>query len=42
MPAFAAAVPGHGVVVVWVIATNHQQLAIRYLYDTRRDVRFGG
>lgn len=42
MPAFAAVVPGQGVVVVWVIATTHQQLAIRYLYDIRRDVRFGG
>ena len=42
MPAFAAAVPGQDVVVVWIIATNHQQLAIRYLYDTRCDVRFGG
>jgi len=41
MPAFAASVPGHGV-VVWVIATNFQQLAIRYLYDVRRDMRFGG
>jgi len=42
MPAFAAAVPGQDVVFVWVIAAKHQQLAIRYLYDTRRDVRFGG
>ena len=42
MPAFAASVPGQGVVVVWVIATSFQQLAIRYLYDVRRDMRFGG
>ncbi len=42
MPAFAASVPGQGVVVVWVIATNFQQVAIRYLYDLQRDMRFGG
>jgi len=42
MPAFAAGVPDQGVVVVWVVATSFEQLAIRYVYDIRRDVRFGG
>jgi len=42
LPAFAAAVPDAGVVVVWVIAESYEEIAVRYLYDVRRDQRFGG
>jgi hypothetical protein len=42
LPAFAAMIPGAGVVVVWVIAGNYSQLAIRYLYDLSTGQRFGG
>jgi hypothetical protein len=42
LPAFAAVVPGAGVVIVWVIAERYEQLAIRYLFDVERDLRFGG
>ncbi len=42
LPAFAAMVPGAGVVVVWVIAERYSQLAIRYLYDISTGQRFGG
>lgn len=42
LPAFAAMVPGAGVVIVWVIAAAHSQLAIRYLYDPATGQRFGG
>jgi hypothetical protein len=42
LPAFAAAVPGFEVVVVWVIAESYEEIAVRYLYDVRRDQRFGG
>lgn len=42
LPAFAALVPGHEVVLVWVIAETYERLAIRYLYDIRREQRFGG
>jgi hypothetical protein len=41
LPAFAALVPKAGVVVVWVIAETHSQLAIRYLYDIVTGERFG-
>ena len=41
LPAFAAAVPGFEVVVVWVIAESYEEIAVRYLYDVRRDQRFG-
>jgi hypothetical protein len=42
LPAFAVGVPDAGVVIVWVIAEQYEQLAIRYLYDVDRDLRFGG
>ena len=42
LPVFAMGVPEAGVVIVWVIAEKYQQLAIRYLYDVDRDLRFGG
>ncbi len=42
LPAYAAVAPGADVVVVWVIAEAYEQLAIRYLYDVRRDQYFGG
>lgn len=42
LPTFAAAVPGSGVVIVWVIAERYEQLAFRYLIDIERDLRFGG
>ena len=42
LPAFAAAVPGTAVVIVWVVAERYEQLAIRYLFDVERDLRFGG
>lgn len=42
LPAFAAAVPGADVVLVWVIAAAYEELAVRYLFDVRRDRRFGG
>jgi hypothetical protein len=42
LPAFAAAVPAAGIVIVWVIAERYEQLAIRYLFDVERDVHFGG
>lgn len=42
MQAFAALVPNHDVVIVWVIAEAYRQLAIRYLYDVRREQFFGG
>ena len=42
LPAFAAAVPVAGVVIVWVIAERYEQLAIRYVFDVERDIRFGG
>lgn len=42
LPAFAALVPGQEIVLVWVIAESYEQLAIRYLYDVRREQRFGG
>jgi hypothetical protein len=35
-------VPGTGIILVWVIAGNHSQLAIRYLYDISNGQRFGG
>lgn len=41
-PAYGALVPGHDVVIVWVVAGAYQQLAIRYLYDVRREQFFGG
>ena len=41
-PAFAALVPGHDVVLVWVIAETYEQLAVRYLFDVRREQFFGG
>ena len=42
LSAYGAIVPGQDVVVVWVIAETYQQLAIRYLYDVRREQFFGG
>ena len=42
LPAFAAMAPEAEVVVVWVIAEAYEQLAIRYLYDVRRNQYFGG
>ena len=42
LPAFAALVPGAGVVVVWVIAETYSEVAIRYLYDISTGQRFGG
>jgi len=42
LPAFAAMVPGAGVVIVWVVVDRHAQLAIRYLYDVVTGQRFGG
>jgi len=42
LPAFGALVPGHDVVIVWVIAESYEQLAIRYLFDVRRAQYFGG
>jgi hypothetical protein len=42
LPAFAAAVSGVGVVIVWVIAERYEQLAIRYLFDVERHLHFGG
>lgn len=42
LPAFAAAVPEAGVVVVWVIAEAYNQLAIRYVFDVPTGRRFGG
>jgi hypothetical protein len=42
LPAFAVSVPGAAVVVVWVIAGAHPQLAFRYLYDIATGQRFGG
>lgn len=42
IPAFAALVPGQEIVLVWVIAESYEQVAIRYLYDVRREQRFGG
>ncbi len=42
LPAYAAAVPGQNVVVVWVVAAAYQELAFRYLYDVDRSQYFGG
>ena len=42
LPAFAGLVPDQGVVIVWVVAETYEQLAIRYLYDLRRGLLFGG
>jgi hypothetical protein len=42
LPAFAALVPETDVVIVWVIAASYENLAIRYLYDVAREIRFGG
>lgn len=42
LAAFAAAVPDTDVVVVWVVAESYEEIAVRYLYDVRRDQRFGG
>lgn len=42
LPAYGALVPGQDVVLVWVIAATYEQLAIRYLYDVRREQFFGG
>lgn len=42
LPAFAASVPGHNVVIVWAIAGKYEQLAIRYLFDVERGQHFGG
>ena len=42
LPAYAATVPGHHVVIVWVIAEKYEELAIRYLFDVDRSQYFGG
>lgn len=42
LPAFAAMLPGAGVVVVWVVVEGYSQIAIRYLYDISTGQRFGG
>jgi hypothetical protein len=42
LPAFAAAVPDVAVVIVWVLAAEYEQIAVRYLYDVLNDRRFGG
>lgn len=42
LPGFAAVVPQADAVIVWVIAEQYEQLAIRYLYDIAHDRRFGG
>lgn len=42
LPAFAARVPRASVVIVWVIAEQYSQVAIRYLYDISTGQRFGG
>jgi len=42
LPAFAAGVPGAGIVIVWVIAGQYQPLVMRYLFDVQWELRFGG
>ena len=44
LPTFGAAVPGQDVVIVWVIAANYEQLAIRTFAIATYDASsfFGG
>jgi hypothetical protein len=33
LPSYVKAVPGTGVVVVWVVVAQYRQVVVRYLYD---------